>query len=233
MDLKDLKKEIPFKWRVQSFSKFKPQATCVAYIDARDVMDLLDDVCGPDKWQDDYRDLAGGLLAGIGIHCEDGWVWKWNTGTESNMEKEKGQVSDAFKRAAVKWGVGRFLYRKKIVYVDANEIKVDPDKSKGVKGTWPYVIDSNGKRVWNLTEHINNMGKQGKKKVSVTTITIDQLTLIKDLIKEAKFTKEQDKKMMAWNKLSYNPDSLSMIAADDYNIIVNFLGEKIKENAQN
>ena len=49
MKLEDLKKEIPFKWRVQTANQYG--ANCVAYIDARDVQDLLDEVCGADKWQ--------------------------------------------------------------------------------------------------------------------------------------------------------------------------------------
>ena len=52
MELKNLKKEIPYQWKIQSTPKeWKTESnstkkgTCVAYIDARDVMDLLDDVC--------------------------------------------------------------------------------------------------------------------------------------------------------------------------------------------
>lgn len=59
MDLKELKKKIPYQWRVQSYSKTKPSASCVAYIDARDVMELLDEVCGPENWQSDFRDVGG------------------------------------------------------------------------------------------------------------------------------------------------------------------------------
>ncbi len=147
--LKDLRKEIPHKWRVQSFSKNKPQAQCVAYIDARDVMDLLDEVVGGENWQDDYKLIDGKLLAGIGIKVGGEWVWKWDTGTESNMEAEKGQMSDAFKRSAVKWGIGRFLYEKDIVYIDANEKKADKN--------YPYPIDKQGKRIWDITKHINSL----------------------------------------------------------------------------
>jgi hypothetical protein len=93
MNLKDLQKEIPCKWRVQSFSKNKPQAQCVAYIDARQVADLLDDVVGAENWQVDYKEVGGMLLAGIGIKNEIEWIWKWDTGSESNIEKEKGYVS--------------------------------------------------------------------------------------------------------------------------------------------
>lgn len=104
MNLKDLKKEIPYKWREG------PGGTQLAYIDARDVMDLLDEVVGPENWQDSYELVGDKIIAGLGIFVGDKWVWKYDTGTESNIEEEKGMFSDAFKRAAVKWGVGRFLY---------------------------------------------------------------------------------------------------------------------------
>jgi hypothetical protein len=159
MNLKDLQKEIPCKWRVQSFSKNKPSAQCIAYIDARDVMDLLDEVVGVDKWQDDYKFIEDGkdkngdnkyrVMAGLGIKCGDEWVWKWDTGTESQTEGEKGQVSDAFKRAGVKWGIGRFLYSLGIKYVPANEVKTSSN--------YPYPVDNTGKRIWGLTEYINNL----------------------------------------------------------------------------
>ena len=65
MDLEDLKKEMPFKWRVQSCSKYN--AKCVAYIDARDVQDMLDSVCGQDGWQVKYSEHKGNLFCSIGI----------------------------------------------------------------------------------------------------------------------------------------------------------------------
>lgn len=152
MNLKDLKQTIPYKWRVQSFSKFKPSASCVAYIDSRAVMDLLDEVVGVQNWQDDYKTIDGKLFAGIGINVNEEWIWKWDTGTESNIEKEKGQVSDAFKRAAVHFGIGRFLYSLDIKYVKANEIKS--------KDNYPHVVDDYGKRVWDLTTFINGEKKE-------------------------------------------------------------------------
>ena len=149
MKLEDLKKEMPYQWRVQSFSKNKPACSCVAYIDARDVMDRLDLVCGQGNWTDDYRVINGQLFAGIGIFIENQWVWKWDTGTESQTEKEKGIVSDSFKRAAVKWGVGRFLYNLEIKYVDANEVKTG--------NNYPYPVDKQGKKIFDLTTYINGL----------------------------------------------------------------------------
>lgn len=118
MELKELKKELPFKWRVQSANQYG--AKCVAYIDARDVQDLLDDVCGQAGWQSKYTEHKGNLFCSIGILDKHGtWVWKEDCGTESNIEKAKGESSDAFKRAAVMWGVGRFLYKMELVQLDA------------------------------------------------------------------------------------------------------------------
>ena len=113
MNLEDLKKEIPFKWRVQSANQYG--ASCVAYIDARQVQDLLDEVCEPFGWQTTFDEYKGNLFCNIGICIKGVWVWKSDCGTESHVEKQKGEASDAFKRAAVMWGIGRFLYSKKII----------------------------------------------------------------------------------------------------------------------
>ena len=68
------------------------------------------------------------------------------------MDKEKGEASDSFKRAGVKWGIGRFLYDLEITYVKSSEAKT--------QNNFPYVIDDTGKRVYDLTEYINNLKKQ-------------------------------------------------------------------------
>jgi hypothetical protein len=134
MKLEDLKKELPFKWRVQS-SKYG-KANCVAYIDARDAQDLLDEVCGPENWQTLYYEENGLLFCKVGIKVKDDWVWKSDTGSESNVEKDKGHVSDAFKRACVNWGVGRFLYRLPIQtlktqkHTNGKEYPYIPEKNK-------------------------------------------------------------------------------------------------------
>ena len=121
MDLKELKKELPYKWRVQSCKWGK--ANCVAYIDARDCQDLLDEVCSPENWSVQYYEASGLLFCKVGIFICDEWVWKSDTGSESNIEKDKGHVSDAFKRACVAWGIGRFLYRLPIQVLKSKEHK--------------------------------------------------------------------------------------------------------------
>ena len=146
-----LKKEIPFKWRVQSFSKRKPQATCVAYIDSRDVQDTLDANC---QWSDRYYSEAGLLFCEITIYADGREYKRTDTGSESNVDKQKGHSSDAFKRAAVKFGVGRFLYSKKMQYLNANEVKTNSN--------YPYVIDNNRSQIWDITKHINSKQPNAK-----------------------------------------------------------------------
>jgi len=157
MNLEELKKELPFKWRVQSTNQYG--CTCVAYIDARDVQDLLDDVVGACNWQVKYEEHKGNLFASIGILHTDlsgytGWIWKSDCGTESQVEKQKGEASDAFKRAAVMWGVGRFLYSLKI-------IKIKEVIQKNNK----FFPAQNGKQIWDVNEYCNNIHKGNKPKL--------------------------------------------------------------------
>lgn len=91
-----------------------PGGKTLDYIDARFVMDRFDAAVGPGNWQDRYELLPGGSVqCGIGVrnpNADDDWIWKWDVGDQSDIEPTKGAYSDAFKRAAVKWGVGRDLY---------------------------------------------------------------------------------------------------------------------------
>jgi hypothetical protein len=147
--LPKLRDKMDFQWRVQSFSKNKEVATCVAYIDARDVMARLDEVC-TFGWERLHTEIKGHLFSGISIVMPDGSkLTKWDCGTESNTEAEKGEASDSFKRAAVNWGVGRFLYDIDILNVKTNE--------KKSQSNYPYVIDDQGKQVWNITKHCNSI----------------------------------------------------------------------------
>lgn len=158
MDLNLLKKELPYKWRVQSFSKHKASATCVAYIDARDAMDLLDEVVGMGNWRKKYYELKNNIYCSVGIKINGEWVEMDDCGTESSTEKQKGEASDSFKRACVGFGIGRFLYSKDVVYLDANE--------KKTQGNYPYCVDKNGKQIYDITTYINNM--QATKKAQDT-----------------------------------------------------------------
>ena len=108
-------------WRAQSIKKDGTAAMALAYLDARDIMDRLDTVCGPQGWQAIHYDCGGGKMAckiGVLVDIPDPskqldmpqWVWKSDGAGETQIEAEKGAFSGALKRAGVMWGIGRYLY---------------------------------------------------------------------------------------------------------------------------
>lgn len=104
-------------WRVGATRKDKKKGIALAYINARDAMKRLDDVMGLD-WQCRYP-FEGCCEIGLRINGE--WLWRSNGAGETDVEGEKGRYSDAFKRAAVLWGVGRYLYYLPNVWVDLEQ----------------------------------------------------------------------------------------------------------------
>lgn len=131
-------------WRVGTSNKKKRQretgdnyakatkGMALAYIDARDVMGRLDEVCGPGGWQCKYSHAEGKTVCDIGIKVDDEWVWKADGAGNSDIEAEKGALSDAFKRAAVRWGIGRYLYGISSPWCDLDEREqiTDADRHK-------------------------------------------------------------------------------------------------------
>lgn len=113
--MKDLAKPFDPKdieWRVgrSGTSNNKPWAMVLAYLNARAVMDRLDEVVGPERWKDRYWSDGKSIMCGLSIKVGDEWVEKIDGSEETEIEAVKGGISGAFKRAAVKWGVGRYLY---------------------------------------------------------------------------------------------------------------------------
>jgi hypothetical protein len=144
IDLTALSEPIEPRWRIQSVKGNK--AVCVPYLDARAVHERLDIVVGRANWQNTYDAESG--VASIGIKIDEEWIWKSDVGTESNVEKIKGKASDAFKRAAVLWGIGRDLYFIGTKTLDSAEGKY----AKTAKGQILYTGDQ-------LTNYINGINE--------------------------------------------------------------------------
>lgn len=92
-----------------------------SYIDARAVEDRLDEVMGPGNWQTSYRCIDPGDKAvecTLSLRIDGEWAGKADVGYPNdakdadNPDKEpwKAAYSDALKRAAVQWGIGRYIY---------------------------------------------------------------------------------------------------------------------------
>lgn len=154
MDFKKLKAPFPtelISWRVGATNakKNNGKATsgiALAYIDARDVMERLDEVCGIEAYQVLHPHANGKTSCRIGIKVGEEWIWKENGAGDSAMDAEKGAFSDSFKRAAVLWGIGRYLYDVPNIWVDLDDwgkikdpknpklIKALQDAAKGIRG---------------------------------------------------------------------------------------------------
>lgn len=108
-------------WRIGNTTGDKKKAMALAYIDARDIYDRLDEVAGPANWQCRYPIADKKTVCEIGIKIGDEWVWKANGAGDSKIESEKGALSDSLKRAAVAWGMGRYLYD-----IDSPWVEIEP-----------------------------------------------------------------------------------------------------------
>lgn len=109
-------------WRVGRKTKDGKKAALLAYIDARDVMEVLDRAIGFENWQVRYSLADNGLLVcEVGLRINGEWLWRANGAGDTQVEAEKGKCSDAFKRAAVVWGVGRYLYGLPTPYVELDQ----------------------------------------------------------------------------------------------------------------
>lgn len=148
--LEALKEPFPpekVRWRIGKGGQGEEKPV-LAYIDARDVMERLDDVVGTENWQDEYRETPSGrVLCQLGLCLNlpgDGetrpeWIYKSDGAGSTGFEGEKGGISDAFKRAAVKWGIGRYLYDVKAPWVVPLNNKPPPsfDGKRYLKGHAP------------------------------------------------------------------------------------------------
>jgi hypothetical protein len=106
-------------WRVGATSSDKTSGIALAYVDARDVMQRLDEVVGRGNWQCDYPwSDTKRLVCRVGIKIGGEWIWKSNGAGDTHVEAEKGAFSDAFKRAAVLWGIAQYLYDLPNTWVD-------------------------------------------------------------------------------------------------------------------
>ena len=132
-DLNKLQVETPKderKYRVGNTFDYsgKKYANMLCYVDARYVMDTLDRLVGSANWDNEYFEIKGNLFCKITIRYERedgsiGKVSKMGCGPESNVEKQKGEASDSFKRCSVHFGIGRDLYSSGNYRVEMNEYK--------------------------------------------------------------------------------------------------------------
>jgi hypothetical protein len=134
-----------------------PKSVAVPFIDICAVMDRLDQVLGPENWKDDYRPVPNsttGLLCELSIRIwreDEGYTWltKVDGADPTAIERTKGGISSAMKRAAVRFGIGRYLHRLPKMYASFvldrrrqgpgryfGYVKASKDDKRGVGFAW-------------------------------------------------------------------------------------------------
>ena len=143
--------------RIQKITK--EGAVLLLYKTARVDMRILDEVYGEMNWQRHHEVINGNLFCTISVWDSEKsqWVSKQDVGTESNAEAEKGQASDAFKRAGFAWGIGRELYDAPFIFIHAPVDKYDRFTVKDIKYskterkfTSLVIVDKDGKERYRL-----------------------------------------------------------------------------------
>ena len=165
------------EWRVQQsgIKDNKGWALVLAYVANRAVQARLDEVCGPENWRNEYEKAPdGGVMCGLSIRVLDEWVTKWDGAENTDIEAVKGGLSNSMKRAAVQWGIGRYLYKLDTTFVQVkrngdNYIAIKENKADArpsLVGYWDApILDP---------EFLPKGAKQQKKKdVAVETINDD------------------------------------------------------------
>jgi hypothetical protein len=151
----------------------------VSYITARTAMNRLDTVLGPENWWDEYEPHEHSVVCRLTIRLPDGsLLTKGDAGGYAGMadagDDDKSGYSDAFKRACVKFGVGRHLYNDGIPEfatessaptqnvlgqpVPASPIHA-PEKPHNGRAFWSWLKEQGDRANVKLLLYIENWGK--------------------------------------------------------------------------
>ena len=139
----------------------KSGVVLLLYKDARVDMNILDEAVGSSNWQNRFYEHKGILFCSLGINTNydkpelpDRWVWKDDAGVESNTEAEKGNASDARKRAGFAWGIGRELYTAPFIWISSDMCHIDKGKCYDKFAVQKIIIENKqivALAIWNIT----------------------------------------------------------------------------------
>lgn len=142
--------EADIEWKIQTCGGGKDGqrlwALCVCYVSNRAIMQRLDDAFGPDGWENILAaGPAGGVICGLKCRWESGWTIRWDGAENTDIDPVKGGISNSMKRAAVHYGIGRYLYNLEASFAVIHDKGAYNGKTKdGTRFKWdPPSINGN------------------------------------------------------------------------------------------
>lgn len=157
-------------------AKTKGTATVLLYIDSRSAADIMDEVVGPFNWKMEYKDVAGQIYGRLSIFDEDKgeWVYREDTGEESNIAAAKGMSSDILKRCLARWGCNYLYSSPKIKLKNLPEsyymgekltmvFAVDKIEYEGKKISCLVIVDRWGHKVFDWSKGDTAFGRETPK----------------------------------------------------------------------
>lgn len=211
------------------------------YKNARVDMQLLDETVGSLGWQRNHKEVDGKIYCAVSVWDSDKkeWISKEDVGVETNMEAEKGQASDSFKRACTNWGIGRELYTAPdiVLFEGAYTLKNGKcyDKFKVTKIGYSEAGTINALEIANLKlgKVVYTLGEPNVQKTAKVEETAPEQKNKKTPITPAHIG--QIKRMCERNKmpekvvaLHYSRNSLEELTEEEYDDIWTYGGEIIK-----
>lgn len=145
-------------------AKYEGSCTALLYIDSRAAANILNEAVGEFNWQIEYKDVAGQIYGRLSIWDSERkiWVYKEDTGSESNIAAEKGMASDILKRCLARWGCD-YLYSSPKIKITCPSnyymgdkmtmtFKVKEIEYEGKKISKLVIVDRFGNEVFNTSK---------------------------------------------------------------------------------
>jgi len=169
--LSELRKPLPGAWlrwtrgRVQKREGAAPRAQLLPIVHPAHLADWLDQIMGPDRWSVEYRPAATGVICRLGLRDDQGtWIYKeYNDAGSAAARPAAGgreaenpvSLADAFLRAAMLWGIARYLWTYNAPWIELvngkvprgtkipfpNEMLPEPERTEGPTKPMPYFVE--------------------------------------------------------------------------------------------
>jgi hypothetical protein len=202
-------------WRALTMAGSGNKALAVGYMDARDVMDRLDQVCTPSGWRNRVEETdKGRILCTVEILIDGQWIGKCDGAGDTAVEGAKGAISDAFKRSAVLWGVGRYLYRLPAVWAPCESTEKNGKRyfKNWLRSPWNRIPDD-----WVANTYSDDPTHDPETGVVIESKGVKGISGIKERMRELRAAGDQARDIETFNTLvRANKDDLQVLKDDNH-----------------